>query len=177
MDTPRLVFLDEVGFIIGMNRLYGWALEGEQAVILRETRGKRLNAIGAMAVDGGRGFMSFEGRLNSDLMVAYIEHHLAPNLDDGDIVVMDGCPVHRSAAVREAFDRLGVETIILPPYSPELNPIEHLWSTLKARVRGVGATAWEELERLVHETWSSMELPFYQNWIRHCGYVVEGTST
>lgn len=177
MDTSKLVFVDEAGFVVGMNRLHGWSPVGEQAVILRETRGKRLSVVGAMALDGPRGMMSFEGTLKTPVMLEYIEDHLGPKLDTGDIVVLDGCPVHKAKAVQEAIEAWGATVVILPPYSPELNPIEHLWSTLKARVRAVGTTAWQGLVDLVRQVWQGLEAQFYPNWISNCGYTTTGQST
>lgn len=177
MDSSRLVFIDEAGFIVGMNRLYGWSRVGEQAIILRETRGKRLSLVGAMSADGSRGMMSFEGTLKTAVMLRYIENYLGPNLRSGDVVVMDGCPVHKAKAVRKAIEHWGATLLILPAYSPELNPIEHLWSTLKARVRAVGTSSWRELNELVHQVWNSFEPSFYPNWVNHCGYMTTRKST
>lgn len=154
-----------------MNRLYGGSLVGDQAVISRETNGKRLSVVGAMAADGPRGMMFFEGTLKTEVVLEYIDNHLGPSLNDNDIVVMDGCPVYKAKAVRKAIESHGATLVILPPYSPELNPIEHLGSTLKARVRAVGTSAWSELEALVHRTWSALELGCYQNWVASCGYL------
>jgi len=158
-----------------MNRLYGWAPIGEQAVMKAETKGKRLSVIGAMAADGPRAMMSYSGTLNADRMVAYIENHLGPTLKKGDTVVMDGLSVHKTKAVRAALESRGVSILVLPPYSPELNPIEHLWSTLKARVRATGTESWCELVKLVASTWDSLEVAFYANWVRACGYGVQST--
>ena len=172
MNAHRLVFVDETGFIVDMNRLYGWAPVGEQAIVSGMTKGKRLSVIGAMSTTGPRGMMSFEGTLNTDVMLKYIHTVMGPNLRKGDIVVMDGLSVHRSARVAEALQEYGASALILPPYSPELNPIEHLWSTLKARVRATGATTWSRLVTLVDQVWKELNATFYPNWVKACGYTV-----
>jgi len=150
---------------VGMNRLYGWSPQGEQAVITAEIRGKRLSIVGAMALDGPRGMMSFTGSLNTERMLEYVDGYLGPNIIEGDIVVLDGMSVHKSVKVREAIEAWGGSVLILPPYSPELNPIEHLWSTLKARVRALGTSTWDELVVLVDEVWKGLEHDYYPNWI------------
>lgn len=169
MEVPRLIFIDESGFIVDMNRLYGWAPIGEQAVILGNTRGRRLSVVGAMSLDGPRAMMSYEGTLNTPRMVEFIDNHLGPALREGDIVVMDGLSVHKTAEVRNAIEWYGGSVLILPPYSPDLNPIEHLWSTLKARIRALGTASWRELVDLVATTWGKLDLAFYPNWLRNCG--------
>lgn len=171
MAAGKLVFIDETGFIVDMNRIYGWSKRGQQAVITARTRGKRLSVVGAMALDGQRGMLSFNGTLNKERMVEFVREHLGPQLKEGDVVVMDGLSVHRCADVRDAIEAWGASVLILPPYSPELNPIEHLWSTMKARIRAVGASSWRQLVEMVTATWSAMPAPFFRNWIRSCGYV------
>ena len=171
MDPKKLIFVDEAGFIDEMNRLYGWAPRGEQAVISAKIRGKRLSVVGAMAMDGPRGMMTFTGSMNTGRMLEYVENHLGPNIVEGDIVVLDGMSAHKSVQVREAIEAYGGSVLILPPYSPELNPIEHLWSTLKARVRALGTSSWDELVGLVEKVWKELDIGFYKNWVRNCGYL------
>lgn len=153
-----------------MNREYGWSPRGEPAVITGKKRGRRLNIVGAMAMDGPRGAMTYTGSMNTERMVEFVENHLGPNLRKGDIVVMDGLRVHRTDDVQHAIASYGATAIILPPYSPELNPIEHLWSTLKARIRAVGVETWSRLKELVSTTWDGLDDHFFENWVRHCGY-------
>jgi len=171
MDPSRLVFVDESGVNVGMNRLYGWAPKGEQAIITQAHKGKRLSIVGAMAADGPRGKMTFTGTLDGPGMVEYVQDHLGPTLRIGDVVVLDGAPIHKVKGVREAIEKFGASMIILPPYSPELNPIEHLWSTLKARIRATGAPTWSELGDLLEKTWNNLDLEFFRNWVVKCGYL------
>jgi transposase len=154
-----------------MNRLYGWAPCGVTPMITRSTRGKRLNIVGAIAHDGPRGVMTYEGSMNEARFLLYIQAHLGPALNKGDTVVLDGMSVHKMKSVADAIASYGASVLILPPYSPELNPIEHTWSTLKARLRAVGAGSWKELVRLTQQIWDELPATFFPAWVEHCGYL------
>ena len=169
MEASRLVFVDETAARCCMNRLYGWAICGQTPVIKRSAHGKRLSIVGAIAMDGPRAHMTYTGSMNGDRMVEFVEEHLGPSLQPGDIVVMDGLRVHRMVKVREAIESFGAKALILPPYSPELNPIEHAWSTFKARLRAIATQNWEELCTLVEQAWDELA-PSCAGWVRHCGY-------
>ncbi len=170
MAACRLVFVDETAARCCMNRLYGWALSGTTPVIKHNAHGKRISIVGAIAVDGLRAHMTYTGSMNGDRMVEFVNEHLGPSLQPGDIVVMDGLRVHRMVKVREAIESFGATSLILPPYSPELNPIEHAWSTFKARLRAIATQDWEELCALVERIWGELA-PFCAGWVRHCGYL------
>ncbi len=174
LDASKLVFVDESGVMVGMNRLYGWSPRGEQAVIARRTKGKRLNLIGGMALDGERGLMEVDGSVNKERIAEFMTEHLV--LNPGDIVVMDNASVHTALLVREAIEGRGASVLYLPPYCPEFNPIEHLWSTLKAGLRAAGSRAWSELRTQVAELWRDMDAAFFPNWVENCGYAT-GAST
>ena len=153
-----------------MNTRYGWAAKGQTPVIKHSAHGKRLSIVGAIATDGLRAHMTYSGTMNGDRMVEFINEHLGPSLRKGDIVVLDGLRVHTMTKVREAIESFGAESLILPPYSPELNPIEHAWSTLKARLHRVSTTTWDTLCTEVDRIWAELG-PFCTGWVRHCGYV------
>lgn len=168
MIPSFLVFLDEAGVRVGMNRLYGWAPVGDTPVISMEIRGTTLTMVGAMAADGPRGLAVFKGALDSDRLVEYIDDTL--DLRAGEVLVMDGLSVHKTAAVKAAVERKGASVLILPPYSPELNPIELIWGILKARLRTQGAPDIEQLKDQVLATWAAIERHMFCGSVTHCGY-------
>jgi hypothetical protein len=106
-DTTTLVFIDEAGVNAGVNRLYGWSLAGTQAVIEAKTRGRRLNVVAAIALDGSRAMMQYEGGMNEQLFLTFIGQHLGPSLNTGDVVVLDGLNIHKMVSVREAIESFG----------------------------------------------------------------------
>jgi transposase len=125
-----------------------------------------------MGVDGPRALMTYEGTMNTAVMLEFTETHLAPTLRSGDVVVMDGLNIHKNQAGQGLIEKEGASVVILPAYSPELNPIEHLWSTLKARMRAIGCSDWSNLSKQVHDIWDKLSADFYPSWVRNCGYQV-----
>jgi transposase len=170
LDVPKLVFVDETAVYVSMNRKYGWSRRGEPAIIIDSPHGKRISIVAGIAHDGLRGRMTFEGTLNGPGMLEYIEHHLGPSLHPKDIVVLDNLSVHRMKVVRSAIEAFGATVLYLPPYSPELNPIEHTWSTLKAWLRAAWTGSLEELHSKIIELWPKLD-GFCEGWVRNCGYI------
>lgn len=132
----RLVFVDEAGTHIDMTRRRAWALKGQRAWGIRQRNvGHAISMIGAMTVRGIRALMAFRGGTTGDLFKRFLDERLSPILKPGDVVVLDGAGAHRSKDVREKIEACGASVLALPPYSPDLNPIEHAWSKIKAILR------------------------------------------
>jgi transposase len=170
LDVPKLVFVDETAAYVSMNRKYGWSKRGQSAIIIDNAHGKRVSIVAGIAQDGLRGHMTFEGTLNGPRMLKYIKHHLGPSLRPKDTVVLDNLSVHRMKSVRAAIESFGATVLYLPPYSPELNPIEHTWSTLKAWLRAAWTGSLQELRQKIVELWPQLN-QFCAGWVRNCGYI------
>lgn len=177
LDPKKLVFLDESGFATNLARRYGWAPVGERPTLLVSKYGKRLTVIGAIALDGLRGWTSIDKGMNGDDFIAYIRNYLNPTLRSGDIVVMDGPRVHRVAGVEEALAEVGAKPLYLPAYSPELNPIEMCWSVMKAWIRKAAPRALDRVRESLEKAWGRVTAALCASWIRHCGYPVPKAST
>jgi hypothetical protein len=124
---PRnLVFIDETGIHLGMTRTYGRAPIGERLYDseVPGDRGKNISLIGGMSIDGLIATMSVALRVNTHVFLFYVQEILIPQLWAGAIVVMDNLPVHHALVVREAIEAVGAKVVFLPPYSPDLSPIE-----------------------------------------------------
>jgi transposase len=171
LDVSRLVFVAETVAYVCMNRRYVWSTVGESAIIIDNPHGKHLSIVGGMAVDDVRAQMTFEATLNGDRMLKFILEHLGPTLVPGDIVVLDELSVHRMVGVREAIESFSATVVFLPPYSPDLNPIEHIWSTLKARLRSTWIGNLEDLRALITKVWGQLDA-FCAGWVRNCGYIL-----
>ena len=136
LDPTKLIFLDESGFRLGTPPNYGWAPKGEKAPG-KATHGDwcTMTMIGAVALDGWRGFVTIDSATDGDVFLAYVQQQLVPQLRPGDIVVMDNLASHKSPAVIAAIRAAQAQVLFLPPYSPDFNPIEKAWAKLKDILR------------------------------------------
>jgi transposase len=137
-DPRRLVFVDESGFHTSMTRLRARAPRGERAYgKVPRNCAKNETLIASITFEGAMGAsMTVEGATDAAAFEAYIEHFLAPTLEKGQVVVLDGLGAHRTDKVRELIEERGVELLFLPSYSPDLNPIEEAFSKIKNIVSG-----------------------------------------
>lgn len=139
-DPERLIFIDESGSNIAMTRTRAWAPRGERAVgVVPRNRGRVTTMLGALSIDGIEALMTVEGGTTAAVFLRFLDEHLAPRLQPGDIVVMDNLGAHHATGVRERIEARGASVLFQPPYSPDLNPIEHAWSKIKAQLRAFGA--------------------------------------
>ena len=129
--------------------------------------------IGALARDGVVAAMSIAVATSTAVFLAFAEQVLAPALHNRPdaLVVMDNLPAHKAAAVRDALDRAGLGHRYLPPYSPDLNPIEQAWSKLKTRLRATGARSREALEAALGPALATITAQDAQGWFRLAGYM------
>lgn len=135
-----------------MTRLYARGTGGGR--IHEATPGghwKIMTILGAMSLNGMVATMTIEEPTDTDIFLAYIEHLLYPVLKPGDVVVMDNLSAHKAPAVREWIEKAGAEVLYLPPYSPDLNPIEKAWAKLKQLLRSAKARTKETLDQAITE--------------------------
>jgi transposase len=171
LDPERLVFLDETWAKTNMTRLRGRAPCGAR-LIAKVPHGhwKTTTFLAALRTSGLRAPLVVDGAINGAIFRAYVEQQLAPTLRAGDIVIMDNLAAHKVTGVREAIESVRAEVLYLPPYSPDLNPIETVFSKFKHLLRSAAERTvdalWQTCGRLVdlfHE-------PECRNHFRHCGY-------
>ena len=174
VDPHRLVFLDETGIDTRLTRAYGRAPRGRR-VTGRVPWGswERLTVIGALALEGVIAGMSIPAATGTAVFLAFVEQVLVPALQErpGAIVVMDNLAAHKAEAVRSALDRAGLNHRYLPPYSPDLNPIEQAWSKLKARLRATGARSRGALEEALGPALAGITARDARGWFRLAGYL------
>lgn len=155
-----------------MVNLYARAIKGRRAYSKRPLkRGKNISIIGAMTLE--KGFLtglSFDGGTNGDLFLWFIEEILVPQLWSGAVVVMDNLPAHKVQGVKEAIAKVGARLVYLSPYSPDFNPIEHLWSKLKSYLRSLEARTRETLHNAIFDGLQLITLEDVRNWFAHCCY-------
>jgi transposase len=167
----QLVFIDETWTKTTMTRLYGWAPCGKRLIeAVPHGHWKTSTFIGALRCDGLGATGVFNGAINGEMFLAYVEQVLVPTLKPGDVVIMDNLRCHKVAGVREAIEAAGASVMFIPPYSPDLNPIELAFAKLKALLRARAIRTvdalWNALGNLV-DCFTPEECA---NFFRHDGY-------
>lgn len=156
-----------------MTPLYGRATPGQRAVgSVPQNYGENLTLIGALSLSGLQAPMTVDGATDGEVFRAYVEQVLCPTLESDDVVVMDNLRAHKVSGVREAIEAKGAQVIYLPPYSPDLNPIEKCWSKLKTALRALGARTREALEEAIGQVIKTISATDALAWFVHCGYLV-----
>ena len=171
-DPARLVFIDETWTNTAMVRLRGRSASGERLVdYAPHGHWKIITFVGALRQRGMTAPFVLEGAMNGPLFLAYVKQYLVPTLKRGDIVMMDNLPVHKVAGVREAIEAAGATLIYLPPYSPDLNPIEMAFSKLKAHLRKAAERTIGGLLRRIGRIVKAFTPQECRNFFHHAGYV------
>lgn len=171
VDPRRLVFLDESGTQTSMTRTRGRAPRG-QRVVAKVPGGhwKIVTMIGAVRTSGPFAAASIIGATDGDVFRTYVRDVLAPQLCPGDVVVMDNLSPHKSPGVRESIEAVGATLRYLPPYSPDLNPIENMWSKVKGKLRSIAARSIDALHDAIGAAVSTVTATDCVGFFRHCGY-------
>jgi len=167
----HLKFLDECGVNLGLTRLYGRAAPGERVVEATPgISGIHYTVVAALGVKGVQAPLLFEGAMTTLTFETYIEDLLAPTLRRGDILLLDNLSAHKGGAAHATLAARGVQVIFLPPYSPDLNPIEKCWAKVKEALRAAKARTWEDLVAALREALLSVSGSDVLAWFAHCGY-------
>lgn len=171
VDSKKLVFLDETWLSTNMTRTHGRCQKGRRLVMdVPHGHWKTTTFLVALTFTGLTAPVVIDGPVNGDLFTAYIEQHLVPTLSPGDIVVMDNLSSHKRVGVRRAIEAAGAELRYLPPYSPDLNPIEKAFSKLKALARKEGNRTIAALEEFLGDVLDCYSAEECANYYRSCGY-------
>jgi transposase len=177
-DARRLVFVDESGFHTSMARLRARAPRGERAYgKVPRKRGRNQTLIASITLQGAMcESVSIEGATDAELFEAYVERFLAPALSAGQVVVLDGLGAHRTQRVRSLIEARGADLLFLPPYSPDLNPIEEAFSKVKGIVRKAGARTRDALDEAIGEALKAITPDDALGYFAHCGYRAQDQS-
>lgn len=171
MDSSTLVFIDESSINIGMTRLYGRA-KGEERVVdyIPDVRFDRVSILSSVRLNGELVPFTFSGTLNGSLFLGYVEKFLVPTLREGDIVIMDNASSHKVKGVAEAIESKGAFVMYLPTYSPDLNPIEKMWSKIKAYLRKVKARTLDTLNGALKAALDTITISDIKAWFVEANY-------
>jgi transposase len=171
LDPASLVFLDETWAATNMARRYGRAPRGQRALdAVPHGHWKTTTVVAALRADGTAAPLVLDGAINGESFLAYVRQFLAPALRPGDVLVMDNLPSHKVAGVREAIEAAGATLRYLPPYSPDLNPIEQVFAKLKALLRSEAARTVEALWAAIGRLLARFPPAECARYLAHCGY-------
>ena len=174
MAPERLVFLDECGVLTTMARLHGRSPRGTRACASAPFgHWTRLTVLGALGAEGVVGAMSVEAATSAAVFHAYLDHVLLPELRRSKpdaVLVMDNLAAHKAPQIRALLDRSGFAYRYLPPYSPDLNPIEPAWAKVKATLRRVAARTAEALHEALGPALAGVTAQDAAGFFPHCGY-------
>ena len=171
VDPRRFVWIDETGSHLGMTRRYSRAPRGHRAYgTAPGSRGKNRTLITSLTLAGFGPGLLFDDPINYDTFEGYIIHRLAPTLKPDQIVVADNLTVHHSERARAAIEATGAQLWFLPPYSPDLNPIEEAFSKVKAFLRTAEPRTLEAHSTAVWAALSTITPQDAAGWFAHAGY-------
>jgi transposase len=157
-----------------MTRLYGRAPPGERVIgTVPQNYGANVTMLAALGRQGVEAVMTIDGAPDAEVFRVYVEQVLRPTLRPGEIVSMDNLRAHKAAGIREAIEQTGARLLYLPPYSPDLSPIEPCWSKLKMALRTAKARTREALEHAIAQALATITVSDARNWFHHCGYALQ----
>jgi len=172
----KLVFLDECGFSLNLHRLYGWAPKGERCYeAVPFNKGKNRSVLGAYSWPGDEnptGLWALWQRLgawNGESFEQFVQEALLPQLPPGRVLVMDNARIHHRQTLHEKVAAAGCRIVYLPPYSPDFNPIELVWSWLKDQVRFLAPRTDEQRQRDIQTTAALVPPQAAKGWFQLCG--------
>jgi transposase len=172
LDPERLVFIDETCTSTAMVRLRGRGPRGERLVdYAPHGHWKTITFVAGLRRHGMTAPFVLDGAMNGPMFLAYVDQCLVPTLKRGDIVVMDNLPVHKAAGAQEAIEAAGAELRYLPPYSPDLNPIEMAFSKLKALLRKAAERTIPDFTHRKGRVAKAFSPKESSNFLNHAGYV------
>jgi len=171
LDRGRLVFVDEMGTHTSLAPFYGYSPRGQRAFFkVPRNRGTNTTLLASMSLEGMGPSMTVEGSTNKEVFEVYVEHFLAPTLKEGQVVVMDNLSAHKGERARKLIEERGCQLLYLPPYSPDLNPIEEAFSKVKRLLRVIGARTEEALVEAIGKALDAVSVKDAKGFFTYCGY-------
>lgn len=178
LNPAQLVFLDETWATTNMTRLRGRCPRGERLVAaVPHGHWKTSTFLAGLRLTGLSAPLVLDGAINGEAFRAYVEQFLAPTLAPGDIVIMDNLASHKVAGVREAIEACGASLLYLPPYSPDLNPIEQSFAKFKALLRKTAARSREALWNAIGQILDRFAHQECANYFAKAGYALPNRQT
>jgi transposase len=163
--------VDEMGANVSLTPIYAWSRRGERAFgSAPRNWGKNVTLLASITEEGVGACLAVEGSTTREVFETYLERVLVQTLSSGQVVVMDNLSAHKGGRVKEIIEGRGCEVLYLPPYSPEFNPIEQVFSKLKGLMRKAGARTREALIEAMGGALEAVTAQDARGFFGHCGY-------
>jgi transposase len=173
VPVDQLIFIDESGASTDLQRRRGRSPRGQRCVASGPAgHWKTTTMIGAVRLDGPLACATLDGAVDTAAFTAWVHHDLCPQLRAGDVVVMDNLSAHKSPAISKAIQAAGAALLYLPPYSPDFNPIENMWSKVKEALRAAAARTKQALSEAVAAAITSVTAADCRGFFQHAGYAI-----
>jgi len=173
LKVPRFKFLDETSVNTGLIRLYGRAAPSERVLdSTPQLSGPQTTTLAVIGLTGIVAPLVIRGAVDGNLFRGYLEQCVLPELRAGDILFMDNLSAHKVAGIEALVQARGAHLIYLPPYSPDFNPIELLWSKVKTSLRRLKARTFDTLVEALGEALLAITPQDIRGWFAHCGYAI-----
>lgn len=171
--SSRLIFLDESGANLSLCRDYARILGGQRIKLPKpHSRGNYFSVIGAVGLTEVKAALYGQWATNGDIFLTFIRDCLTPQLQPGDIVLMDNVNFHKSEAIQACIESVGAKLWFLPPYSPDFSPIENMWSKIKSTLRKLAPRTEQQFKKAIAVAFKSITQNDLVGWFKHCGYKV-----
>lgn len=171
LDPRRFRFIDESGAKTNMVRSHGRCPKGQRLLSAAPAgHWQTTTMIAAVGLDGVHAPWTLDGAIDGAAFLVYVEHVLVPTLQSGQIVVLDNLSSHKHPRVAELIESAGAEVWYLPPYSPDFNPIEEMWSKVKTVLRSLAARTFDGLVAAIGKALKRVTTSDLLGWFSHCGY-------
>jgi transposase len=169
-----MVFIDESGSNLGMARQHARSEKGTRAHSRKPMdRGENITMLGALMITGIVGFCTIKAATTTEVFLMFILKVVLPKLRPGNVVIMDNLKSHINEQIREAIEGVGARVVFLPPYSPELNPIEECWSKIKSILRRCAARTKRTYNKAIKQAIDAVTKEDAIGWFCHAGYLSE----
>jgi transposase len=168
-EAKDLIFIDETGSVRNMTRRYARSPKNQRAYCENSlTKGTRVSTIGALGMKGLLTAFCYKGTFNGFLFGFFVKEYLVPVLTRSNVVILDNAKSHYDEDAIAMIEATGAGVVFLPPYSPELNPIENIWSKVKNYIKKNVISTTEELYQVIAEALETITSVDAQNCFRHC---------
>jgi transposase len=171
IDPKNLVFIDEMGILLGLTRTHARSIPGSRVCDFKPFyRGAKVTVVGAISLSQVLAIMTLNGSMDGNAFKVFVEKFLLPQLWPGAVVVMDNVPAHKVKEIESLIQSKGASVLYQSPYSPDFNPIEHWWSQLKSFLRSFSPTTANMVDVLIATALDLINPVHLKNWFTNCCY-------